>query len=203
MTIQKSEEYNADIKARRLLGRMNTELVELNTTIENALTVANAMRLALSAATLTIAEVESLHVTQARDKRLSDAILFEAQTRLTDMLDTAKANATAVSNVLNAQTPKVGALAIQAARIATKEVEDDEPLGPIPGMEYVETGYFVHQLGCSTSHVRNLITKGAIPAPDAVSPEEGGRPKYLWFKHKAAVLVTQLRAKGRAAGAFN
>jgi hypothetical protein len=200
MAIQKSESYELDIKSRRLFGRMNAELVDLNRQIENTLTAANAMRLALGAATLTLAEVESVHVTQAHT---NDALLFEAQTRLTEMLDAAKANAMQIGNVLTAQVPKVGALAVQAARVATKEIEDDEPMGPIPGMKYVETGYFVQQLHCSTSHVRNLSAKGLIPPPDAVSQEEGGRPKHLWLMHKAAVLVTQLRTKGAAAGAFN
>jgi hypothetical protein len=37
------------------------------------------------------------------------------------------------------------------------------------------------------------MERGSIPQPDAVSPEEGGRPKFLWLKHNAAVVAHKLK----------
>lgn len=203
MTIQKSDQYALDVKTRRLFGRMQTEIVDLSKAIEATLTAAHTMRTALGAATLTLAEVEYVHVTQAHDKRTSDAILFEAQTRLAEMLDTAKHQVAAVSDVIALQVPKVDALGVQAIRIGNKDVVDNEPTGPLSGKQYVGIDHFAAELGCSVSHVRNLITKGAIPPPDAVSESDVGRPKQLWLRHKAAVTIEELEVKGASACALN
>jgi hypothetical protein len=188
MTIKKSDNYVADTKARKLYARMNSDVVELGKSIETMLTAANAMRIALGAATLSLAEVEAHHVAMTHDKRVNDAMLFEVQTRLNEMLDAAKVQALTASLVTVQSVPKVNALQDQAKRIAEKDIVDDEPMGPLPGMQYVGIDYFKEQLACSTQHVRNLMERGSIPQPDAVSPEEGGRPKFLWLKHNAAVV---------------
>jgi hypothetical protein len=191
MPIEKSGNYVEDMKSRKLFGRMHTEIVALSAQIDNVLTAANGMRLALGAATLTLAEVEALHVQQSHEKRSNDALLFEAQARLGDMLDAAKLNLASVGTVISNQAPKVEGLFNQAKRIATRDIVDNEPTAPLPGLEYVEATYFRDLLSCSMSHVRNLIERGALPSHDAVSSEDSGRPKFLWLKHKAAVAIVQ------------
>jgi hypothetical protein len=196
MTLHKSTEYTTDIKARRLFGRMQSEIIELGKQIENVKTATHAMRLVLGTATLTLAEIESLHVSQSHDKRINDALLFDAQAQLSELLDEANLKAASASDLVSKQVPKVAQLSTQANRIAEKDIVDDEPKGPLPGLAYVEITFFRDELRCSIGHVRNLMKRGAIPQPDAVSPEEGGRPKFLWLKHKGAVIVQSLKSAG-------
>ncbi|MGZ6199157.1 MAG: hypothetical protein ACXWNL_16095 [Vulcanimicrobiaceae bacterium] len=197
MTIETSTSYKADVKSRKLFGRMHAEIVALSKEIENLMTAANAMRLALGAATLTLAEVESLHVSQSHDKRTNDAMLFEAQSRLSEMLDAAMVKTLTAGGLLGKQVPKVEGLLAQAKRIADRDVVDTEPTGPVAGLAYVDAAYFRDQLGCSMSNVRYLMSTGAIPPHDSLSNDEGanGRPKLLWLKHKATVIVQGIKAK--------
>jgi hypothetical protein len=197
MTIEKSSNYVADVKSRKLFGRMHVEIIAVSTCIENLMTAANAMRLALGAATLTMAEVEALHVQQSHDKRTADALLFEAQSRLSEAIDAAKLNVATVCNTVALQVPKAAGLFVQAKRIAERDVVDNEPTGRVPGLEYVDGAYFRDQLGCSYSNVRYLMGTGAIPPHDAVDGGEGetGRPKLLWLKHKAAVAIQSIKTK--------
>ena len=197
MTIETSTSYKTDAKSRKLFGRMHEEIVALSGYIDNLLTATNGMRLALGAATLTMAEVEALHVQQSHDKRTNDALLFEAQSRLSELLDAAKLKTLAVGNAITKQAPKINALLTQAKRIAERDVLDTEPTGPLPGLAYVDLKYFREQLSCSLSNVRYLMGVGAIPPHDAIDGEDGstGRPKLLWLKHKAAVAVQGVKAK--------
>lgn len=193
MTIEKSENYVADLKSRRLFDRMHVELVALKVQIDNVLTAANGMRLALGAATLTLAEVEALHVQQSHDKRTNDASLFEAQARLSEVLDAAKLKVASVADLVTKQAPKVQALTAHAARIATRDIVDTEATGPVPGLDYVDATYFRDAIGCSASTVRNLIERGKLPPHDAIDDDAGGRPKFLWLKHKAAVAAKSVK----------
>jgi hypothetical protein len=200
MTIEKSGNYIADVKSRKLFGRMHVEIVALASQIENLMTAVNGMRLALGAATLTLAEVEALHVQQSHDKRTNDAMLFEVQSRLSELLDAAKIKTAALGTVVSNQAPKVGSLLAQANRIASRDIVDTEPTGPLLGLDYVDATFFRDQLSCSMSHVRNLIERGTLPPHDAVDAEDGGRPKFLWLKHKAAVVVQKVKTATQKKG---
>jgi hypothetical protein len=201
MTIEKTADYTDGLKQRKLFARMNAEITGLVAGIENVMTAANAMRLALGAATLTLAEVEALHVQQTHEKRNADAKLFESQSRLSELLDAAKLKTTEAGALIAQQTPKVQNLLTQSNRIATRDIVDNEPTGPVEGLDYVDVAFFQDKLACSLSHVRNLITRGAIPPHDAVEADDdaGGRPKFLWLRHKAAIAVQGMPKKGIAA----
>lgn len=193
MTIEKSANYTSDLKSRKLFGRMHLEITALASQIENLMTATNGMRLALGAATLTLAEVEALHVQQSHEKRTNDAMLYEAETKLDEMLDAAKTKAAAVGSLIVHHVPKVQGLTDQVARIATRDVVDHEPTGLVDGVGYVDATYFRNELGCSASTVRNMIENGTIPPHDALDGSDIGRPKHVWLKHNAALVAQRLK----------
>ena len=193
MTVQKSRGYTTEQKARKLFGRMHEELAVLVKQTSQMLTGVNAMRHTLGAVTLTLAEIEAIHLGQTYGKRDADAMLHELQAVLTGIVDAAKAQAIAARTALIGHEQKVDALSKQSKRIATADVLDDEATGPLPGLEYVDIGFFKDQLGCSLPQVRGMLTRNELPAHDAVNFEEGGRPQFLWLKHSAYVALAHLK----------
>lgn len=200
MPIEKSQEYVADTNARRLLNRMHRDTTDLGKAIEALLTAAQSMRLALGNVTLSLAEVEAMHVRQSHEKRINDASLYETQAQLADLLEKARVQSAQAGDVIVGQVDKVGNLVTQAKRIAEKDVVDNEPMGPLPGMEYVDADFIAGQLGVTNRNVRLMVESGRFPAPDAVDGE-GGRSRQMWLKHVAVVAIhnAKKRKKGIAA----
>lgn len=177
-------------------------IAQLNKTIDDCLTAAQAIRLAVAPATLALAESEAAHVSLA-EAGINDLNVYTIEQQLQDMISNAKDRIAIVSGLIEGQCLKVVALGQQADRIATAEIlKADKPNVAIPGLAYVDITWFTAELGCSVQHVRNLINRREIPAHDAVSDGENGRPKYLWQRHKAHSTLEYLIAKGAAENVF-
>jgi hypothetical protein len=181
MTLETSKEYKAEVKARRLFGSIHEQLSALGTQVEALLALGNTMRNMVGQAALSLAQIEALYVDQTHDKRNVDALLFTAQTQLADLAAKTGSRIGEASNVIAANAKGIASMSVQANRtVGDRYVRDAEPGAPVPGVDYVDMAYIGNQLGITPTHVRRLIENGKIPAHDAVTSEDSGRPKFLF-----------------------
>lgn len=194
MTIETSPEHKAEIESRRKFERLTVAIQTLTGEVQTVLTAAHAMKMNLSTATLTLAEIEALYVNQTHAKRDADAKLHETTTRLTDLMETVKTSTDNARALLERNGTAVTSLLTQANRVAHEPFILDLECGVVENVEYVDIDWIAEQLEVSKKQVRRYIEFGKFPAHSALAVAEGGRPRQMWLKSAATNAIAEQKA---------
>lgn len=178
MSITKSQEYESNIKSKRLFGGLKEEAQQIEKQVEALLVTGNAMRNTISRALLGIAQIEALYVDQTEQRRKADAEVYTLQMQLAEL----KLHIAPAIARFEAEGVKINSIMAAADRTATDRFIPPEPMGMIENVTYVDMQYICDQLKTDRKSVRRYIEQGRLRGPDSQETETGGKPKDVWIK---------------------